>query len=273
MQLYSRIEKLRRYTRWRFAPADCVPLWWHVGRPNFGDDINPTLFEALTRMRVRFAADRNRLHLMGAGSILERATACSVVCGSGFLQAPRGPAGRPAGLVAVRGAHSLAAFGSTDEILLGDPLVLISEFVPPIEKRHRFGLMPHVLSAKRWQAMNTGGLRLIHPGSSPWRVVRDIAACEVLLSQSLHGLIVADALCVPNVWIAPSEKMVGGRFKFDDYFSTIDQPKEMVAETRELFSSPHRFQAAIGCYRYSKIDYRDSLAKAVETLAAELTAA
>ena len=272
VHLHRRVEKLKRYTHWRFAPGDRIPLWWHIGRPNFGDDINPVLFEKLTSRRVRFAANRNRPHLMGAGSILEQASACSVVCGSGFLQPTQGQVKRPAGLVAVRGARSLAAFDFADEVLLGDPMVLISEFITPVDKRYRFGLIPHVLSTERWHAMNANRLKLIHPGAPPWQVVCDIAACEVVLSQSLHGLIAADALVVPNVWISPSEKMAGGRFKFDDYFSTIDEPKEMVPETEEIFSNPHKFDAGIGHYRYSKSRYRVVLSQAVEALAAELNA-
>jgi hypothetical protein len=53
MHLVRRIEKARRYLSWRLATRG-LPLWWHVGRPNFGDDINPTFFQKIAgRARER----------------------------------------------------------------------------------------------------------------------------------------------------------------------------------------------------------------------------
>ncbi|MFM8827140.1 MAG: hypothetical protein ACKOFT_08690, partial [Actinomycetota bacterium] len=70
MGILRRIEKLRRFVRWRFSPGR-LPLWWHVGRPNFGDDINPGFFSRLSGLSTRLATDRGRPHVVGAGSILE----------------------------------------------------------------------------------------------------------------------------------------------------------------------------------------------------------
>jgi pyruvyltransferase len=267
-----RLEKLRRFARWRFASAGCLPVWWHVGRPNFGDDINPTLFGRFLDRGVRFAVRRDRPHIVGAGSILEHASPAAVVCGAGFLRPPSGPLPTPAALVAVRGERSLAAFPAARDVLLGDPLVLIDDFVEATAKRHRFGCVPHVLSVARWRRLNGRRMHLIDPAAAPWTVVREIAACEVVFSQSLHGLIVADALGIPNVWVAPSDDMSGGRFKFDDYFSTIDRPKECVAESADLFAHPARYEAGVGRYRHSKPEYRRRLAAAGATVAERLAA-
>ncbi|MFM8953980.1 MAG: polysaccharide pyruvyl transferase family protein [Planctomycetaceae bacterium] len=271
--MFARIEKLVRVTRWRLAPAHCLPLWWHVGRPNFGDDINPTFFGMVSGQCTRFASDRRRPHLLGAGSILERAVPASVVCGSGLLQPPRGQIRPEPTLVAVRGERSLAAFAPRGDVFLGDPVILVDAWVARGEIRHRFGLVPHVRSVPRWRQLNSRSLHLIDPGLPPWQVVEEIAACETVLSQSLHGLIVADALGVPNVWVAPSSDMVGDRFKFDDYFSTLDAAKECVPENRDVFDAPGSFAAGIGCYRYSKAEYRAVLGRACAEFAARSAAA
>lgn len=66
-------------------------------------------------------------------------------------------------------------------------------------------------------------------------------SCKCVLSSSLHGLIVADALGVPNRRIVLSDKIIGGDLKFDDYYSvyfdkaedapvTIDLRKETIDE-------------------------------------------
>ena len=271
MGLLRRLEKVRRFVRWRFAPGR-LPVWWHVGRPNFGDDINPSFFGRIAGESVRFATDTRRPHVLGAGSILEHAGAASVVCGSGFLRPPAGAVGLPARLVSVRGSLSRAAFPADGDVLLGDPLVLVSEVRAREPTRYRYGFVPHVLSAGRWRSWNTRGCRIIDPADAPWRVVAEIAACEVVFSQSLHGLIVADAFGIPNVWIAPSDDMAGGRFKFDDYFSTLDAPKPPVSEGPDLFLNPERYDAAVGRYRYSKPAYRAALAAACADVLATLPA-
>jgi pyruvyltransferase len=261
MSILSRVEKFRRLARWRFAVGATLPVWWHVGRPNFGDDINPSFFEAVGGRKVRFATDPRQPHLLGAGSILAKATPASIVCGSGLLRPPSGSACRPGRLVAVRGEKTAEALSAPADTLLGDPLVLIDTLVEQQPKRHPVGIIPHVRSVARWQALARPDARLLDPGLEPWRLIREIAACEVILSQSLHGLIVADAMKVPNVWIAPSELMAGRRFKFDDYFSTLDAPKDCVPEAAALAARPETWPARVSRYRFSKTAYRARLAE------------
>lgn len=271
MQLARRLEKTRRYLRWRLALRG-LPLWWHLGRPNFGDDINPTFFQKVAGLPARLATTRSTPHVLGAGSILGKATPDSIVCGAGFLAAPASPLMRPRELVAVRGVLSLAAVRGGESTLLGDPLVLIDSLVRPVPKRQRFGFVPHVTSVDRWRSGSCGRRLVIDPAADPWKVVEAIGSCEVVLSQSLHGLIVADALGVPNVWVGPSDEMVGGRFKFDDYFSTLEEPKECVRESNDLFARPESFAAAVGRYRFCKRALRTGLQGACCRLAESLGA-
>ena len=266
MAILRRLEKLRRLLRWRLSPPGGLPVWWHVGRPNFGDDINPSFFGRVHGGRVRFAADRARPHVLGAGSILAHATTASVVCGSGFLEPPQGRL-VAAEIVAVRGELSARAVNVAGDVLLGDPLVLVDAFVAPSPKCHRFGFVPHVTSVGRWRRLAGRDGHIIDPAWDPWRTIAAIAACEVVFSQSLHGLIVADALGIPNVWIAPAAEMRGGRFKFDDYFSTLERGKPSIPENRDLFAAPAAFDAEAGRYRFSKPNYLAALAAACERVA------
>lgn len=261
-----KIEKQRRYWRWRLAEGG-LPLWWHVGRPNFGDDLAPYLFQRLTGAKVRFEANRSVPHVLGIGSILSKATSASIICGSGLIAPVNTPIHARA--IAVRGELSLQGLASIpDDVLLGDPAVLVSELInPPSEKHHPFGFIPHVRSVDRWTSWNVRGLHLIDPGAPVWKVVDDIASCETIISQSLHGIVIADALGVPNVWVAPSDSMLGGRFKFDDYFTTIDTPKEIVPETQDIFRDPGVFAASVGRYRFDKAVYRERLRTTFSELA------
>lgn len=55
--------------------------------------------------------------------------------------------------------------------------------------------------------------------SNPWTEVVDaIRSSDVVLSSSLHGLIVAEAYGIPASWIRISDRLQGGSFKFNDYY-------------------------------------------------------
>jgi len=63
------------------------------------------------------------------------------------------------------------------------------------------------------------GVRIIDVAWTPQEVAREIAACDAVISSSLHGLIFSDALGVPNAHIRLSDRLTGGMYKFHDYYS------------------------------------------------------
>lgn len=260
----KKLVKLGRYLAGLCGPSDSARLFWHVGTPNFGDDINPALFSLLADRPMRLQTNRDHPHFLGMGSILEKATAHSVVLGSGFLRPPPAKVVTSARIVAVRGKLSREALGAGDEILLGDPMVLLDQvFRPTPGKRHALGVVPHVSEVAAFRRRAKPGLRVIDPAESPWKVVEAIASCERLMSQSLHGLIVADALGVPNLWLAPSASMAGGEFKFHDYFSTLDAAKHAHEATASLLSAPPLDLFTTGRYLFDKAGYLEAIRKAV----------
>ncbi|MBR9766418.1 MAG: polysaccharide pyruvyl transferase family protein, partial [Rhodobacteraceae bacterium] len=227
--MIRKLRKVHRGWRARLRGPGARPMYWHVGTPNFGDDINPDLFEALTGVRIRLTRDRSRAHFLGMGSILGRATDSATVLGAGLLD-PAEPRPAPARVVALRGALSARHLGlDATAVPLGDPMVLVDRVMRP-DGGEDIGLIPHVrsLNALRREMGRElpPGLRLIDVSRPPWQVLREIGRCRLVLSQSLHGLIAADAFAIPSLWLAPSAQMQGGRFKFDDYFSTLDAPRE-----------------------------------------------
>ncbi len=71
------------------------------------------------------------------------------------------------------------------------------------------------------------GVRFIDVMEYPEKVIGLIDQCEYILSSTLHGLIVADSLGIPNAWIE-SPDLTGGRFKFDDYYSSLDVSEDPI---------------------------------------------
>ncbi|MEY4695920.1 MAG: hypothetical protein RIT14_348 [Pseudomonadota bacterium] len=251
--MIRKLRKMRRYWAARLRPASLPPLFWHIGAPNFGDDINPAFFHALSGQRLRLATRRDTPHFLGMGSILDRATAQSVVLGAGLISPDALPP-PPGRIIALRGHLTRQALGLADDLPLGDPMVLVDRLLRA-DPDGSTGFIPHVTQLAQAQSLLPAGMRLIDVTVDPWQVVRQIAACRRILSQSLHGVIVADALGIPNLWIAPDPAMKGGRFKFDDYFSTMDAPKIAHPLTRDLLQSPPAAEFAVATYRGDKAAY------------------
>jgi Polysaccharide pyruvyl transferase len=252
--MIRKLTKVKRYWSARLGPKNAPAMFWHVGRPNFGDDINPSFYEALCGLRPRLVTRREARHFLGMGSILEKATETSLVLGSGFLKPPVNLP-KPAQIISLRGALSRDALGLDDSVILGDPMVLVDQLLSP-DSGGDTGFVPHVLSLKWARLITPPEIRLIDVGRDPWAVVRDISSCRRVICQSLHALIVADALEIPNLWVAPSDKMMGGRYKFDDYFSTLDAPKTMHSLTPQLLRSLPDSEFSVGQYKWDKVEYR-----------------
>ena len=43
----------------------------------------------------------------------------------------------------------------------------------------------------------------------------------MILSSSLHGLIISESYEIPNIWIKVSQNINGGYFKYNDYYESI----------------------------------------------------
>jgi hypothetical protein len=116
------------------------------------------------------------------------------------------------------------AIGKKLNVVLGDPGILAScllEYQP--EKKYQVGIIPHFNDQnhpliKQLFSKFIDSL-FINVKEDPELVINQIARCETVLSSSLHGLIVADSLNIPNRHIVASE-LVGGNFKFRDYYSS-----------------------------------------------------
>ena len=92
------------------------------------------------------------------------------------------------------------------------------------------------------------GAKMISVLSPVNEIIREIAECETVVSSSLHGLIAADALGVPNRRIRHSGKVRGGDFKYDDYYSAFPVLPEAPLDLEDAVKNPPLPSAiAAGC--------------------------
>lgn len=206
------------------APRLVRAFWWD-GTANFGDALTPWLLQrngVAPYLRPAGGAD-----LVGVGSILEMVPedSTAAIWGSGLMHDK--PRRFPqATVLAVRGPRTRDLLGLPGDTPLGDPGLLVSKHVRRPPRSRRVAIIPHGhhivwASAYRHLASQPGTqlVRFDHPVS---KVVHALAAADLVVSSSLHGLITADAYGVPAVWAVPTDtdRHVAD-MKFADHHSTV----------------------------------------------------
>jgi len=126
-----------------------------------------------------------------------------------------------------------------ENLTLGDPgLFAAKAFKKNVPKKYKFGFIPHYIdfpSEYCSQIMNAlDDVLFINVSGKVEKVLADIASCEVVLSSALHGLIIADSFNIPNLWIRMSDNVIGGDYKFLDYYSALGVDEQIkVFDVRE----------------------------------------
>lgn len=118
--------------------------------------------------------------------------------------------------------------------IYGDPAMLISRYYHPNKtKRYKYGIIFHVSSineGKEWfKKMSLESILWIDPHIyKDWHnFIDQICSCEIILSSSLHGIIIADAYQIPNLWITLThQEHPDDNFKFRDYFLSVGKSIE-----------------------------------------------
>ena len=169
--------------------------------------------------------------MLGVGSILKYANYNAVVWGSGFMNSNESARVAKKNIYAVRGRLSSDKVGHTKAI--GDPAILMPLLLPIATDAKQFevGIIPH------WSEFGSFSEDLSHSPDDLKRksllinfkseditgVIEQICSCRVIISSSLHGLILAHAYGIPALWIRESDCGTDG-FKYHDYFSSVQIP-------------------------------------------------
>ena len=113
-------------------------------------------------------------------------------------------------------------------VVLGDAGLLASLLMKYPEKEYAIGIIPHYSEIYDPQAQKImeyyKNAKLIDVRENPMHVIKEIASCEVILSSSLHGLVIADSFHIPNQHIVFSDMFSWQEFKYRDYYSAYDLP-------------------------------------------------
>lgn len=207
-----------------------------AGARNAGDWYSPLICAHLSGRGVEYAPP-HRCELVAAGSLLQRLNRSHRLhrlglsrrlhlWGTGSLRAEDSLGGRHH-VHALRGPLTLDRVAAADpSIPLGDPGLLAEVLVGAPSARHRaLGVIPHMVDRGHPEVQafleRNPHAQLLDITADVRQLLGSIAACEQILSSSLHGLIFADAFGVPNAWFTASDRLIGGRHKFDDYYGVF----------------------------------------------------
>jgi len=203
---------------------------------NFGDEVTPLLIRKLFGYRVEWSPPEH-CDIAGAGSIMEilqreSKNNCVQVWGSGFIKTGDDDVSNNLNFLAIRGRYSQARLNHKVKVL-GDPGLLISRAYKPksSKQRYRVGIIPHYVdtdSVKFIDIQSRLNAKIINVLDSPEKVADSIAACDIILSSSLHGLVFSDSYGKPSIWTPFSEKLVGGDYKFNDYYSIFGEEAKKI---------------------------------------------
>ena len=204
-------------------------LFYTGGRDNIGDSMVPWLIKNVSGSDLLYSNPREATgpHLFTIGSILQYADNNSNIWGSGFISKNSKVHSKPSNIHAVRGplsSHRLKELTGFECNVFCDPALLTARFIKPESTlgRNKIGLIPHYVDknkiSKTKIIMNESVKLCDVETSDIQKFVNEICSCEIVISSSLHGIILAEAFGITAIWAKFGEDVYGNDFKFYDYY-------------------------------------------------------
>lgn len=192
---------------------------------NFGDDLNHWLWDKLL---PDFFDEDDTTIFLGIGSIIydnHPPLAKKIVFGAGYAGYTRLPKIDDTWEFRfVRGTNTARILGIDESLAIGDAGILIRLVdLPVYEKKHDVSFMPHFESVENgsWEIIcQRLGINFIDPRWTVDRVLENILSSRLMISEAMHGVIIADALRVP--WQAVKPLDPNHHAKWQDWASVLD---------------------------------------------------
>ncbi|MCI1748718.1 MAG: polysaccharide pyruvyl transferase family protein [Acidipropionibacterium sp.] len=233
-------------------------LFWSDGGPmhhNFGDQLSPIIVNRVFGVPTVHSG-LDSCDMLALGSILEDAeehvsTTAPYIWGSGFIEDGGPWQGNQIHPRAVRGnlTRPRLAHLTRRTLALGDPGLLTPHAFPEYQglpKRFPISLVPHFIDIEHPRIIDlrkNESLHMINVLDPVEEVIRQICQSRLIISSSLHGLIVADAFRIPNYRMRMVDNRWGGDYKFEDYCSAFGQ-STAVTSPEDVVHNPDRYTSA-----------------------------
>lgn len=220
-------------------PKD-ISVYYFNKKPNFGDLLNKCIPERLFGCKVT-KADIESCNAVFIGSVLSPFASLDAkikeelpelnIWGTGLIHpiSTHKKFSRRINVCAVRGTFTKEWLEKSQkvkyDIPLGDPGLLCSLAFPDLDttKEYDYGIIPHYIDQenpllKKLQLPNSIILDICE---APEILLPKIVKCKKIISSAMHGLIAADSFGIPNIRLIVDDKIIGGDYKFNDYYSAF----------------------------------------------------
>lgn len=199
--------------------------WGNKG--NFGDILAPEIIKFLTNEHP-INDKKGSGRLLSIGSIIELINDNDIIWGSGLIKNMQLIPKNNIKFCCVRGQltrYHLLKAGYTDiPEIYADPSILIPYIynIPEIDPIYDIGIIPHYIDLLLMDEVLRevrSSVHIIDIMSGIQNVINETNKCKYILSSCLHGLILAETLNIPACYIRFGDNVIGGDFKFIDYYS------------------------------------------------------
>lgn len=200
--------------------------YWRSAHGNFGDDLNEWLWR---EMLPGIWDNGDGIRFIGIGTVLNRALESdqfTVIFGSGagYAAPPRTLKDtRKCKVYGVRGPLSARAVDIAPDLALTDPAILVAT-LPRFRNLAKQGVIfvPHWKSVGigTWPAIcREAGIDYVDPRQDSELVIHRIGSARLVLAESMHAAIVADALRVPWISVTTTPEFLA--FKWADWAASL----------------------------------------------------
>lgn len=213
----------------------CIFVNHYSGHLNVGDLLHEDIIKFYCKKKsIKIPGVEMFEHYLLIGSVIDKMNSKSTVIGSGANSEERIKDLKEMGnILSVRGHKTKLLienhFQCEINVLLGDLAVLYPDvYMPKVKTEYKYGLVLHYVDenhAIKDIAM-FNNVNIISVRQKPKDFVKDLLACELIISSSMHGCILSDAYGIKNKRITLSDNITGADLKFSDYYSTTDNPNE-----------------------------------------------
>jgi succinoglycan biosynthesis protein ExoV len=210
-----------------------MKLCYYNKEKNFGDELNELIFN---HYLPGFFDNNEKILFMGIGTLLGMIkpgpkTEKILVFSSGLGAGDERTYGEMPELnekyliVCVRGPLTAKLLGLSEESAITDGALLLRGLdLPAVPKKYKWSYMPHHISEKlfpEWKKLvHEAGGHYISPGEgNPLNIIEQIRQSDLLISEAMHGAIVADIYRVP--WIPVKSYQHVNDFKWSDWLSSL----------------------------------------------------
>lgn len=192
--------------------------WWRPRKApwNFGDELGAIILRhyGFKVKRVSFA----KADYLLTGTLLDPAerknpNATVIGSGSGYTH----DAEHNFKVLAVRGKLTADTLGV--DVPLGDLGLLVSRIWTKEPAKYNIGVVRHYADKNEYPFADI----VIDATEPAEQVIKKISSCRVIMSSSLHGIIVADSYGIPNMRIARDD-VITSDWKWLDHKSALVKP-------------------------------------------------